>query len=257
LPRSAAFCAPLPRRGELAAPDSGAIALGVRFSPQVVRRVLAVIERPTLAHDPLVDAFAIDVAHRQQPVVSITGVADALDISAVRVFLLRRGSAARPLLAVGGAGLAQLGRVDAVQPNPFAGGGEGVAINDRSLAGYIGERRPCGESANQQQTGESGMARGIGSVRRRLVPRRGRETRPADATAVEMLDEAGRAYPSRELVTIRVYRPIAAARAEGGIAHQRLGHQTDQVLAINDIHCRMISRERMRNNGDGHRHLAA
>jgi hypothetical protein len=66
--------------------------------------------------------------------------------------------------------------------------------------------------------------------------RRGREARPADAAAVEMLDEAGGAYPRLELAPIRVGGPVAAVRAEGGIAHERLGQQADQVLAIDGIH---------------------
>jgi hypothetical protein len=67
-----------------------------------------------------------------------------------------------------------------------------IAIDDRGRARQLGGRRPRGESADQQQTGESGMAQ-LGFAKRRLVRRRGRDTRPADAAAVEMLDEAGRA----------------------------------------------------------------
>ena len=52
--------------------------------------------------------------------------------------------------------LAQLGSVDALQPNPLAGDDDGVAIDDRGRAGHVGGRRP-GESADQQQTGENGI----------------------------------------------------------------------------------------------------
>jgi hypothetical protein len=82
-----------------------------------------------------------------------------------------------------------------------------------------------------------------------LMRRCGRQARPADAAAVEMLDQTGRAYPGRELASIRVGRPVAAARAKCGIAHERLGQQVDQGLAIDGIHAPMIWRERMRNNG--------
>ena len=66
--------------------------------------------------------------------------------------------------------------------------------------------------------------------------RRGRETRPADAAAVEMLDEAGGAYPRLEPAPIRVGGPVAAVRTERGIAHEGLSQQADQVLAIYGIH---------------------
>jgi hypothetical protein len=81
-------------------------------------------------------------------------VADALDISAVQVFLqpLRRGSAARPLLAVGGAGLAQLGRVYALEPNPFTGDDDGITIDDRRRAGYVRLRHIA--QHEQRQDGE-------------------------------------------------------------------------------------------------------
>ena len=66
--------------------------------------------------------------------------------------------------------------------------------------------------------------------------RRGRETRPADAAAVEMLDEAGRACPGLKAAAGRVGGPVAAMRAKSAIAHQRLGEQADQFLAIGGIH---------------------
>ena len=66
--------------------------------------------------------------------------------------------------------------------------------------------------------------------------RRGREARPANAAAVEMIDEAERAHPGLEAASVRVYGPVAAVRAEGGIAHECLGEQADQVLAIDGIH---------------------
>lgn len=51
-----------------------------------------------------------------------------------------------------------------------------------------------------------------------------------------MLDQAGRAHPSFEAASICVHSPVAAVRAEGGIAHERLGQQADQFLAIDGIH---------------------
>ena len=80
--------------------------------------------------------------------------------------------------------------------------------------------------------------------------------RAGDATsgttaAVEMLDEAGRAYPGLEAASVRVGRAVAAMRAEGGIAHRRLGEQADQFLAIDGIHSPTLGENRMRNMGDG------
>ena len=43
----------------------------------------------------------------------------------------------------------KLGRVDALEPNPFAGDDDRIAIDDRCRAGYVGERRP-GESSEEQ-----------------------------------------------------------------------------------------------------------
>ena len=51
-----------------------------------------------------------------------------------------------------------------------------------------------------------------------------------------MLDEVGGAYPGFEAASVRVGRAVAAMRAEGGIAHRRLGEQADQFLAIDGIH---------------------
>jgi hypothetical protein len=51
-----------------------------------------------------------------------------------------------------------------------------------------------------------------------------------------MIDEAGGTYPGIELDSIRVGGPVAAVWAERGIAHERLGEQADQVLAIDGIH---------------------
>lgn len=113
---SAACRAPLPGRGEIAAPDAGAGALGCRLGVKVVGGVLAVVERPSLADEPIVDVFAARVAHGQQPAVSIAGVADALDLTSAQVLCqpFRGGPAAGRFLPVGGAGLVQLGRVDAL-----------------------------------------------------------------------------------------------------------------------------------------------
>lgn len=66
-----------------------------------------------------------------------------------------------------------------------------------------------------------------------------------------MLDQAGRAYPGRELASIRIGGPVAAMRAKCGIAHERLGQQIDQDLAIDGIHSQRIRRERKANNGVG------
>jgi hypothetical protein len=65
---------------------------------------------------------------------------------------------------------------------------------------------------------------------------RGRQARPANTAAVEMIDEAGRAYPGFEAASIRIGGPMASVRAERGIAHERLSEQADQVLAIDGIH---------------------
>ena len=56
-----------PGRRELASPDPGAGALGLALGLQVVRRVLAVIQRPALADDTLVLILAADVADGQRP----------------------------------------------------------------------------------------------------------------------------------------------------------------------------------------------
>src|SRR5512132_1774062 len=74
-PVSAALASPLPGRHELSTPHTGTAAFGFRFRLEVVGRVLAVIERPPFADEPIVDAFAAGVAHGEQPVVPITGVA--------------------------------------------------------------------------------------------------------------------------------------------------------------------------------------
>ena len=174
--------------------------LAVDSACRVVRRVLAVIQRPALANDPLVDALAADVAHRQQSGLAVAGVADALDLSAVQALPqpLRRGAAARPRLAVGGADLLELGGVDAAQPNPLAGDDDGVAVDDRGRAGDISERRGRRESSEQQWR-HSGSSEG--------PMRRGQETRPADAAAAERTGDAGRTYPGLQAV-----RSASAAR---------------------------------------------
>ena len=61
--------------------------------------------------------------------------------------------------------------------------------------------------------------------------------RPTSGTtaAVEMLDEVGGAYAGFEAASVRVGRAVAAMRAEGNIAHRRLGEQADQFLAIDGI----------------------
>jgi hypothetical protein len=51
-----------------------------------------------------------------------------------------------------------------------------------------------------------------------------------------MLDKTGRAHPGLEAAPVRVYGPVAVVRAKRGIAHERLGEQADQVLAIDGIH---------------------
>ena len=65
--------------------------------------------------------------------------------------------------------------------------------------------------------------------------RSGRQARPADAAAVEMLDEAGRACSGLDPASVCVGGPVAAMRAKGGIPHERLGEQADQFLAIDGI----------------------
>lgn len=64
------------------------------------------------------------------------------------------------------------------------------------------------------------------------MQRRGRQARPAYAALVEMLDETGRAHPGLHSASIRVGGPIAAARAEYGIAHEPLGEQGRMVNGI-------------------------
>jgi hypothetical protein len=66
--------------------------------------------------------------------------------------------------------------------------------------------------------------------------RRGRQARPADAAAVEVIDQASRAHPRLELASVRVGGPVATARAKHGIGHERLSEQVDQFLAIDGIH---------------------
>jgi hypothetical protein len=53
---------------------------------------------------------------------------------------------------------------------------------------------------------------------------------------VEMIDQAGRAHPGLEPASIRIGSPVKAMRAKHRIAHERLGQQADQVLAIDGIH---------------------
>jgi len=65
---------------------------------------------------------------------------------------------------------------------------------------------------------------------------RGRQARPANTTAVEMIDETGRAHPGFQAASIRIGGPMASVRAERGIAHECLNEQADQVLAIDGIH---------------------
>lgn len=74
----------------------------------------------------------------------------------------------------------------------------------------------------------------------------GRVARPANAAAVKMIDEAGSAQPGVGATLFRVGRPITAARPESGIAHQRLGEQANQGLAI-DIHS---AEDTARTNGE-------
>ena len=88
-------------------------------------------------------------------------------------------------------------------PNLLAGDDDGVAIDDSGWADDVGGRRSRGESGDQQhERRRRRMRNSEGPMRRR-----GRETRPADAAAVEMLDEAGRAYPGFEAVSVRVGCP--------------------------------------------------
>jgi hypothetical protein len=63
--RSKTFGAPLPWRRQLAALDAGAGALGLSLGLQVVRPVLAVIQRPALASDPLAQILTADIADSQ------------------------------------------------------------------------------------------------------------------------------------------------------------------------------------------------
>jgi hypothetical protein len=51
-----------------------------------------------------------------------------------------------------------------------------------------------------------------------------------------MIDKTGRAHPGVEPASIRIGGPIATAWAKHGIAHERLGQQADQFLAIDGIH---------------------
>jgi hypothetical protein len=80
------------------------VAFGFGIRLQAVGRVLSEVERPTLADEPIVDVLTIDVANGQQSVLSITGVADAIDLPAVQVIPqpLRRspGRKATPGFAV-------------------------------------------------------------------------------------------------------------------------------------------------------------
>ena len=82
--------------------------------------------------------------------------------------------------------------------------------------------------------------------------RRRRQARPADAAAVEMLDEAGRVCLGLESASIRVGGPVTAARAECGIAHERFHQQADQFRAIDGIHAPDDTARTEWNNGGGH-----
>jgi hypothetical protein len=53
--------------------------------------------------------------------------------------------------------------------------------------------------------------------------RRGRKTGETDAAAIKVLDEAGRAYPGRQLASIRIGGPVTMPRSKCRIAHQRFG----------------------------------
>jgi hypothetical protein len=120
---------------EFASPDTGTLPLGFGFRRQIVGRVLAVVECPSLADEAVVDAFAAGVALGQQPAVAITGVADALDLPSAQVLCqpLRSHPAAWPLLSKGGARLIRLGRIDALRTHMFARDDDGVAVDSPSV----------------------------------------------------------------------------------------------------------------------------
>ena len=70
------LAAPLPGRHELAAPDTGSLAFGFDFRREIVAGVLAVVERPAFADEPVVDVFAARIANGQEPAVAIASMAD-------------------------------------------------------------------------------------------------------------------------------------------------------------------------------------
>jgi hypothetical protein len=64
----------------------------------------------------------------------------------------------------------------------------------------------------------------------------GRQARPANAAAVEMLNQVGSAYPRLEAASVRIDGPVTSPMAKCGIAHERLCYQGNQDLAIHVVH---------------------
>jgi hypothetical protein len=114
--------------------------------PRKVQQVPAIVERPPLTDEPIVDVFAAGVAHGQQPVVTITSVADAVDLPAPQVPVqpFRREPASRPLLSIGGARLIPLGRGDPFKADVLASDDDRVAVDDPGRAGNIRLRGEAG-----------------------------------------------------------------------------------------------------------------
>src|SRR5512132_1857095 len=168
-------------------------------------------------------------------------MADAVDLPAVQVLFqpLRRDPPTRPLLPVGGAGLVQLGGVDPLQPDVLAGDDDGVAIDYLRRASHIGERRPRGDDAEEQENSDGGMAE-----HQALVLCGGAGARTADTAPVEMIDEGSCAHPGLKPASIHVRGPVVAAWSKPRHrASARLSEQADQFLAIDGIHSPTIRRE--------------
>ena len=75
----------------------------------------------------------------------------------------------------------KLGRVDALEPNPFAGDDDRIAIDDRRRAGYVGERRPGESSEEQARTAGRNIKRSYAAARAGDATsgcRSGRDARP-------------------------------------------------------------------------------
>ena len=120
-------------------------------------RVLAIGERPALRDHPAIQVFGARAADGDDPAVAVGVTRLAGDRPLADVIGQRKGRllAAAVRLAGGLARLAQLGRVDAIEPDALAVDLERVAVNDRWPPDKVGRAGP-GWPAQQDGDGEEG-----------------------------------------------------------------------------------------------------